>query len=374
MTKKPPLCVLQVLPRFSLGGVERGTLDVAKEIIASNGKAFVASQGGTLEQELSHCGGEHITLPLASKNPFTIIRNAFCLKKVIKKYGINLVHARSRSPAWSAYFACKMTGVPLATTFHGAYGLKPFIKKYYNKVMVKGERVIAVSRFIYDHVLEHYDDGTLKDRLVLIERGVDEKQFCFDAIHDDQVQELRQKHNINKHQKVLFMPGRMTAIKGHVLVLKALAALNNPNIVLVVLGADFKRDHTVYRHLQERAKALNIEGSLRILPADHNIAPYYKMADVVLNATLKPESFGRTIMEGLLMGCVVVASNHGGAKELLEESQNGFLFEPANVHDLAKKIDLALHQAKQERAFEIKDNYLLKTMLAKTMQLYQALV
>ena len=166
--------VLQVLPAMDMGGVERGTVQTAAALTAAGWRAMVASSGGPMVHELSRAGAKHIEMPLAAKRPFRMLRNADALADLINREGVDLVHARSRAPAWSALSAARRTDKPFVTTFHNAYGHN-WLKHHYNKVMAKGDKVIAISDFVAQHVRETY--GVDDDRLVTIHRGINADIF-----------------------------------------------------------------------------------------------------------------------------------------------------------------------------------------------------
>src|SRR5882724_9727363 len=169
-TGRPP-AVLQIVPSLVSGGAERGTVEFAAALIEAGWKSYVASSGGPLERDIARARATHLTLPLASKNPLTMRRNTSAMVQLIRQLGIDIVHARSRAPAWSAWSAARATGRPFVTTFHNAYGAETALKRRYNSVMAKGERVIAISHFVAGHTASIYGVGP--DRLRTIPRGVD---------------------------------------------------------------------------------------------------------------------------------------------------------------------------------------------------------
>src|SRR5207249_8098683 len=169
--KGGPPAVLQIVPRIGSGGAERGTVEVAGALVAAGWTSYVASAGGPLERDVVRAGSTHLTLPLASKNPLRLRRNAAALARVIRRFSIDIVHARSRAPAWSAWSAANATGRHFVTTFHNAYDAGAALKRWYNSVMARGERVIAISQFVADHAAQVYGIGP--DRLRTIPRGID---------------------------------------------------------------------------------------------------------------------------------------------------------------------------------------------------------
>lgn len=205
--------ILQILPRLQAGGVERGTIEMTDAITKAGWRALVVSEGGALIPNITHAGGEHITLPVASKSPFAIRRNAHKLGQIMKQNNVSLVHARSRAPAWSAYMACQSLEVPFVTTFHGVYGTEGFLKKRYNSVMAKGDRVIAVSQYVYDHILDEYEVDPA--RLRLIHRGVDLKSFNPDKVIPDRIIALTKAWRLEDDNSppIIFCPGRITRIQ-----------------------------------------------------------------------------------------------------------------------------------------------------------------
>ena len=186
----PPV-ILQILPALGMGGVERGTIDIARAIIAAGGKALVASNDGIWRRNLEKIGAQHICLPLHSKNPFVMLQNKSKLQKIIRKHQVDIVHARSRAPAWSAWGATKACNVPFVTTWHGVFQENWAGKRRYNEVMAKGSRVIAISQFVAQRIQEKY--GVDKDRLRIIYRGVDTKIFNPDLPLGDRMVSLLKK-------------------------------------------------------------------------------------------------------------------------------------------------------------------------------------
>ena len=171
----PPPVVLQIVPRLSIGGVERGTVDIATALREAGARSLVVSSGGEMVRELERAGVEHITLPSDTKNPVTMAANARRLARIVGEKQVDILHARSRAPAWSAWRAARATKRPLVTTFHGTYGLGNKVKQRYNAVMTRGARVIAISDFIAEHVQRIYK--TDPAHITVIHRGVDTAVF-----------------------------------------------------------------------------------------------------------------------------------------------------------------------------------------------------
>lgn len=343
--------VLQVLPSLETGGggVERATIDIAAAITASGAPAFVASSGGHLVNELDRCGAKHITMPLASKNPLVMRRNVRRLVDVIERCGINIVHARSRAPAWSARVAARRTGCSFITTFHGTYnygnGITGAWKKRYNAVMADGEIVIANSEFIADHLRTRY--GVAEDRLRTVPRGVDLNVFDPVKTTVARVVGLANRWNLPDDASVVMLPGRLTRWKGQLLFIDALSLLKermgaaNFSVVGLLVGSDQGRE--AYRAgLERKIKSLGLAGQVQVLGHCPDMAAAYMLTDVVVSASTDPEAFGRVVAEAQAMGRPVVVAGHGGAAEQVIVNETGWLFSPGNAKALAGALADAL--------------------------------
>jgi glycosyltransferase involved in cell wall biosynthesis len=205
--------VLQVLPSLVTGGVERGTVEIAQALAEAEATALVASAGGRLVRQIERAGGIHITLPLATKSPLRIWRNAGALEGLIRGRKVSLVHARSRAPAWSAWVACQRTGVPFVTTYHGAYGEEFPLKRRYNAVMARGRIVIAASRYIADLITARH--GLDPARIWVIPRGVDPLVFDPAIVSGSRIAKLAADWRLPDGVRTVVLPGRLTAWKGH---------------------------------------------------------------------------------------------------------------------------------------------------------------
>ena len=361
--------VLQVLPALETGGVERGTIEIARALVESGWRAVVASSGGQLVADLQAVGGVHVELPLLGKSPLTIWRNAARLTTLIRRENIDLVHARSRAPAWSARFATRRCDRPFVTTYHSAYG-DHWLKRPYNAVMASGDRVIAISDFVVGVIRERHPID--ENRLVRIHRGVDLQQFDPAAVSEARVEALRQSWALPRGQKIMLLPGRLTRWKGQRLAIEALAKLQRTDALLVLAGSDQGRD--TYRAALERAAGPDRErvrfvGDCRDMPAA------YKLADVVISASIAPEGFGRVSAEGMAMGKPVVASDHGGSQEIVLDGVTGRLFAnedaDAMAQALAEMLDFDPGPAARQRAAA---HFSTARMCADTLAVYRRLL
>lgn len=372
--------ILQVLPRLNSGGVERGTIEITEAITRQGWRALVASKGGALIPNITYNGGVHISLPMDSKSPFVIRRNAQRLYQLIKSRNISLIHARSRAPAWSAYFAAKWANIPFLTTFHGVYGTEGFMKKHYNSVMVRGQRVIAVSKFVYDHIMQEY--GVDPTQIRLIPRGVDLKAFNPEKVIPDRLVALTKAWRLPEESSppIIFCPGRITRIKGHHILIDALKALPNRDFLCVIAGND--EGHEAYREeLEKHILTQGLEGYVRIADNTQYMNEAYMLSDMVIVPSIQPESFGRTAIEAQAMGKLVIASDHGGVRETIVPNETGYLVPPDDAATMSAAIAFALERDEATKQAmgnfaksHIRKNFTSELMKRKTIEVYQELL
>jgi glycosyltransferase involved in cell wall biosynthesis len=371
--------VLQVLPALVTGGVERGTIDVAGALVEAGWTALVASNGGHMVRELDRLGVKHIQLPLHSKNPLVMRANVARLEAVIRQYGVDVVHARSRAPAWSAASAAKKTGVHFMTTFHGTYNVGLLgVKNAYNAIMTKGERVIAISHFIADHMQAVYRTNPAKIRVV--HRGIDMSRFDPARVSQERIIQLAQRWRLPDGYPVIMLPGRLTRWKGQAVLIEALAMLGRRDVRCLLVGSDQGRDAYTdeLKSLVERrglTDVVHIVGDCNDMPAA------YMLTDVVVSASTDPEAFGRVIVEGQAMGRPVVATNNGAARENVLDGQTGTLVPPNNPAALASALDIALAISPEQRESRaalaiqfVRDNFTRELMCARTLGVYKELI
>ncbi len=368
--------VLQVLPALGAsGGVERGTVEIAGAIVAAGGRAIVVSRGGLLVHDLKRVGGEHFELPVDSKNPFVIRANISRLAKIIKEQDVDIVHARSRAPAWSAYFAARRTGRHFVTTFHGTYSHQNRIKRRYNSVMVRGERVIAISGFIAGHIRQVY--GIESEKIHIVPRGVDLAKFDPARVSAERVVKLANQWRLTDGEPVVMLPGRLTRWKGQTLFIEAISRLARKDIRCLLVGSDQGR--TGYRdELENLVNRHKLGGIIRIVDHCDDMPAAYMLADVVVSASTDPEAFGRVVAEAQALGRPVVAPDHGGAKETIIDGETGWLIEPGNADALAKAISHGLELKMLARRIlsakaitNVRDNFSKSRMCDGTIRVYQ---
>lgn len=366
-----------MLPALEAGGVERGTVQIADGIAQAGGRALVASAGGAMLHEIDRAGATHVTLPLASKNPARIWANAGRLADLIRTEKVDLVHARSRAPAWSAWIAARRTGKPFVTTFHSPYGHN-WVKHGYNAIMARGDTVIAISEFLAEHIVRTYKVGG--DRLVTIPRGIDLEIFNPAAVSGSRMIQLARAWRLPEDRPVVMLPGRLTRWKGQGLLLDAIAALGRRDISCVLVGADQGRE--AYREeLEQKIESAGLGEIVRVVGHCRDMAAAYMLADVVVSASTEPEGFGRVAVEAQAMGRPVIASDHGGSRETVHHGATGWLVKPGDLQALTSALHSALALTPEARAAMAErarrnalDHYSVQQMCARTLAVYDALI
>jgi glycosyltransferase involved in cell wall biosynthesis len=331
--------ILQVLPSLVTGGVERGTVEIAQAIAESDGVALVASAGGPLTASIERAGGRHFVMPLESKNPFTIWRNAARLEALIRAEKVTLVHARSRAPAWSAWLACQRTGVHFVTTYHGTYTETLPFKRRYNSVMAKGEIVIAASHYIAELIMAQH--GVEEARIRVIPRGVNKAIFDPNAVVADRLIRLSRAWRLPDGMHTVVLPGRLTSWKGQSVLLDAVARMERKDVCCVLVGSDQGRRHYTNRLLRQAA-SLGIEDRVRLVGQCDDMPAAMMLSDVVVHASTRPEAFGRVVIEAQAMGRPVVAADMGGPVETVEHGVTGWRVPPGDPDTLAEALAYAL--------------------------------
>ena len=371
------ICLLQVLPHLNSGGMVSGAVEISNFLKNKGGKSIIVSSGGYREQELLKNDASIIHLPVETKNPFLIYLNKNRLKKIILKYNVNIVHARSRAPAWSAYLAAKETNTSFITTFHGTYGTENLVKKKYNSVMLKGDYTIAISKFIKKHIEEEYKKS---NNIFVIARGINEKVFSPKSVTTARIISAAKKIKTDEFKKTILMPGRLTSWKGHEIAIRALSLIEDNNIKLVILG-DLQKRFKYKSNLEKLTLELGLNDKVLFLEQTRDLPAYLMLADLVISCSTKPEAFGRTILEAQAMGRPVLAFNHGGSVELIKENKNGILSPVSNIEEYAKNINKSLSLSLKDREKisnesikMVNQKYLTSNMCKKTINLYKNLI
>ncbi|MFD1704765.1 glycosyltransferase [Methylopila henanensis] len=373
--------VLQILPALESGGVERTAVDVAAGLVAVGARALVASEGGRLVAELEAAGGRHVPFPAAAKNPLVMARNVGRLARLIRDEGVDLLHARSRAPAWSALAASRSAGVPFVTTAAGIHKAGSAPKRFYNSVMARGDLVIANSAFTAAHLAARH--GPPRGRLVVIPRGVDLARFDPDAVSPARVAALREAWDVPRDARIVLLAARLTPWKGQSLLLEALARLRRDDVFAVLAGDAQGRGRHRDR-LAEEAAALGFGDRVRMPGHVADMAAALAAADVAVVPSLEPEAFGRGATEAQAMGVPLVAAAHGAVAETVlappacaDAERTGWLVAPRDARALAGGLAAALaldsvaRQALAARArAHVTARYGLDGMIAATLDAY----
>lgn len=331
----PSPAILQVLPALDSGGVERGTLEIAEAIMVAGYRAVVASAGGRLVPELEALGARHVTLPLLTKSPIGIWQNAARLAEVATREQVSIIHARSRAPAWSALLAARRSGTRFVTTYHGTYGESWPGKRLYNSVMARGDRVIAISQHIADHIRRIYGD---RGEIRMIPRGVDLRRFDAARVDVSRIEALCDAWSLPEGAYVALLPARMTRWKGHEVLIRALDRL--PGVIVVLAGDVLGRERYV-AELSSLAKDHGVADRVRFAGHVSDMPAAMLLADVVIHASTEPEAFGRTVTEAQALARPVIASDLGGPRETVEDGVTGWLVPAGDVGALTAAITRA---------------------------------
>jgi len=374
----PGTVVLQVLPSLETGGVERGTVEIVQAVVAAGGTALVASEGGRLVGAVERAGGRHVRLPMATKNPVAVWVNAGRLVELIKAEQVGIVHARSRAPAWSALLAVRRTGARFVTTYHGVYNEGVPGKRRYNAVMARGDRVIAISRYVADLLAARH--AVEPARIRIIPRGIDPVLFDPASVSSPRTARLAEAWRLPEGAPVVMLPARLTRWKGGGVLIDAMARLTRTDACCVLVGATQGRERFA-KALESQAQALGIAARLRLAGHCDDMPAALMLADVVVSASLDPEGFGRAVIEAQAMGRPVIATDHGGAAETVEHLVTGWRVPPGDADALAAALDHALNMrpgdrdALGERArTSVCAHYTAAAMQAATLGVYRELL
>ena len=336
------LKVLQVIPSLGYGGAETGCYDLAHYLYEQNCSSYIVTSGGELLKYVDKKKVKVIRLPVHSKNPLLILINSLILSLVILLLNISIVHARSRAPAWSCYFAAKLTGRKFVTTFHGTYKFSSSIKKFYNSIMLKSDLVIAGSNFIFSHINNNYLKYlNPKKKFLVIFRGINTDYFDSSTILDKEEDKLLQKWGIKRGKKIVLMPGRLTEWKGQELFLEAVNLANkelgHEAFYAVILGSDQGR--AIYKKkLMRLVEQYRLNNQIRFVDQCNKMPVAYKISNIIISSSIEPEAFGRVSVEAQSMEKPIIASNIGGSNETIIDNKTGFLFQNGNPESLSKKI------------------------------------
>lgn len=381
--------ILQIIPRLDTGGAELATVEIAEAVTMAGGRCLVFTEGGRLASEVERVGGIVTPFAAGSKNPAQMIGNAVALSRYIRERGVDLIHARSRAPAWSALWAARRTGTAFVTTYHGAYGNKGPLKPQYNSVMARGDLVIANSNYTARLVAERH--RTPPERIRVIQRGVDLAAFDPVAVGADRVAKIRKDWGVARNQRVVLHAARLTGWKGQRHVIDAAGELARRGLgdgVVFVLAGDAQGRDSYRDELMRRIADQGLDASVRLPGHCSDMAAAFAAAHVAVVASTEPEAFGRASAEAQAMGCPVIVTEQGASPEtlLLAErdgaaNATGWMVPVADGGALADALARALAQSDMERSamghrarLHVERNFSARQMQRGTLQVYDELL
>ena len=361
--------VLQILPELDCGGVERGTLDVAAELVRQNYRSIVVSGPGRLVPELISNGSEHFKLHVGKKSIFSA-RLIPVLRKLFVEQHVNIVHARSRLPAWLAYLAIQNIAQEsrpvFITTVHGPYSVNR-----YSKVMTKGKRVIAISKYIKNYIIQNYSDVD-QTKIEVVHRGISKSKYPYNYKPSAQwLDAWRNEYPELINKMIITLPARITRWKGHNDFIEIITKARKTGLNvhgLVAGGADAKKQGFL-NELKTLIARNNMDENFTFIGHRDDMREIMSISDVVLSLAKIPEAFGRTALEALSLGTPVIAYDHGGAAEVLSEM---FPTGKANPLDIDHVVTLLNQFSQSMPRVEDKDVFTLSNMLEKTISIYNS--
>ncbi len=354
--------IVQILPELNEGGVERGTVELARELVKKGFKSIVISHGGKLAKQLEKDGSLHVDMDVCSKNPLSIFGRVSALKATLKKLNPDVIHVRSRIPAWLTYFANKNLNIPIVSTVHGFNSVS-----FYSKIMTKADEIICVSGAIKEYIKEHYNSEEKK--ITVIPRGIDLNKFNPENIDEDFISNFKNKHDLND-KFIISSVGRITQLKDLETFIKATSIVQKklPNTIGLIVGGVRADKEKYFQSLKDLIKSLHVE--VIFTGSTHNVTEIYALSNVVVSTSKKPESFGRSVAEAIALNTPVIATNHGGVLDIIQENRNGYFVEIGDEKEFANKIIRAKNLSFDGFNY-IKENFSLKQMVEKTIKVYE---
>jgi len=331
--------IVQILPALIRGGVERGTVEMARAIQAAGGRAIVISNGGPLVRHIERCGGHHIQLPVHIKNPLRWPALRRQIRKILQAEGVDIVHVRSRVPAWIALPVAKQLQIATISTVHSRFTATSYLKRRYNAKLLDAGQVIAISGYVRDLITSQYVG--IEEKLTVVHRGVDTEVFDPAAVSQARIINFADSIALPEDVPVIMFPARATSWKGHHILLDALAKLDDMAFICLFVGAQDGKASFV-QELTKHATSGGLEGRFRLTPVVDDMPAALMVADVVVMPSITPEPFGRVALEAQAMGRPIVAFAHGGAVESIQHGETGWLATPGDVDSLAENIRAAL--------------------------------
>jgi glycosyltransferase involved in cell wall biosynthesis/mitochondrial fission protein ELM1 len=358
--------IVQLIPSLNEGGTERGVVDLNREFVRRGLRNTVISAGGKLVPQIVSQGGTHIICDVKSKNPLTVPLRVLRLRQILREWKPDILHVRSRVPAWLVYFANRSLGIPVVSTVHGFNSVG-----WYSKIMVRAQHVIGASEAMRSYLNRHY--GVTDEIFRLIPRGMDAEGFNPDKVDREWMEAFKVQYGL-EGRFVCSIVGRISSLKGIDWAIKALASVSEklPPWKLLIVGSPQAGQENYAGELKALATTLHLEEQVVFTGSQSKIAEVYACSQVVISATTrKPEAFGRTLVEALAMNCPVIATAHGGALDIVKPGLTGWLVPIENVEALGAAI-LEASTAKLTGLREYAlANFSLEQMVEKTLDVYR---
>jgi len=383
---KKKIKVLQVIPRLGYGGAETGCYDLAHFLPEKDCKSYIATSGGELLKFVNKKKVKIFKLPVHSKNPILILLNSIIISFIILVYNINIVHVRSRAPAWSCLLATKITFRKIVSTFHGTFNFNNNIKKFYNSVMVRSDLVIAGSNFIFSHINENYGSFFLKDKrkLLVIFRGINTNYYNPQKISPIKLDKFAKQNSIDRNKFIILLPGRLTEWKGQKIFIEAIKLLTEkidiPPFEAIILGSDQGR--SVYKKkLTDLVQQHRLNKIIKFISHCEEMPVAYGIANLVCSCSIEPEAFGRVSVEAQSMQLPIIASDIGGSKETIINKKTGFLYKHDDPRELAKILNTVIQLSVDDLRFmgnegrkNVTKKFDVETMCQSNLKEYKRLI
>lgn len=356
--------IVQLIPELHEGGVERGVIELSRELVKLGFESVVISNGGKLVSQLERDGALHVKLDVCSKNIFTAPWRIFQLYKKLKTLNPDIIHARSRVPAWMAYCANKFLNIPFVTTVHGFNSISA-----YSRIMSQGDHVICVSNAIKTYIQKHYN--TPENKITVIPRGIDLEKFNPQNLDLAFMNEFNNQFNL-KDKWIVSTVGRITQLKDLETFIEAIAILKKdfPNVIGLIIGGVRTDKQNYFNSLKVLIDSLHVKETIHFCGSTDKVAEVYALSDVIVSSSKKPESFGRSVAEAIALNTPVVATNHGGVLDIIEEGVHGYFTAIGNAPDLAQNIAKAKNLQFDGYSY-IHTNFSLKQMVERTVVIYK---
>jgi glycosyltransferase involved in cell wall biosynthesis len=380
--------ILQIIPELDTGGAERTAVDIAKGLTDVGARALVASEGGRLVAELQAKGGVWLPFPAASKNPLAMMGNVRKLALLCRHEGVELIHARSRAPAWVALATARMMKLPFVTTYHGSYAGRSAVKTLYNSVMARGDVVIANSGYTGELIRAKHPFA--RDRIRVVHRGTDFSAFAPSMVGSERVQALRAAWKVEPHQRIVLLPGRLTGWKGQRILIEAARLLRDAgdSDTAFILAGDAQGRDGYLKELDQQIAKAGLEGRVKRVGHCADMPAALLASAVVTMPSTEPEAFGRVAVEAQAMGAPVVVSDLGAVPEtvlappqVLPSERTGWRVPPGDAAALAASLGEALSMRPSARdalamraRLHVERHFSLETMVSDTLDVYCALL